>query len=291
MATVHVDDFSTVKRDLTDLITNISPTATPVLTMLGKHSRKAINTLVETMQDSLADAAENAHVDGSTFSEVEHTPPGVTQSYAQNFIKWLIVPDTLQDVQIHGMKKAYTYFSKKAMKEMARDMEMALVSQVPQGPQQPRKLTGMTSAITTNVIDAGDAAPLTEDAFNDLLQMAWDEGGEPSVVLVNSIQKRVISQFTGGTVKNIDASKKKLVIGVDYLDTDFGEVKVVLSRYLAHSEMLAIDPNLWELAWLRRVEHVPLSKEGDNTRGMIRGRLALGSKEEKGNAYYKGLTY
>ncbi|MCB2226671.1 MAG: DUF5309 domain-containing protein [Desulfarculaceae bacterium] len=291
MATVHVDDFSTVKRDLTDLITNISPTATPLLTMLGKKSRKAINTLVETMQDSLADAAENAHVDGSTFSEVEHTPPGVTQSYAQNFLKWVIVPDTLQDVQIQGMKKAYTYFSKKAMKEIARDIEKALMSQVPQGPQQPRKLTGLTSAITTNVIDAGGAEPLTEDGFNDLLQLAWDEGGEPSVVFVNSIQKRVISQFTGGTVKNIDAAKKKLVLGVDYLDTDFGEVKVVPTRYLAHSEMLAIDPNLWELAWLRRVEHVPMAKDGDRTRGMIRGRLALGAKEEKGNAFYKGLTY
>lgn len=291
MATVQIDDFQTVKRDLTDLITNISPTKTPVLTMLGKNSRKAINTIVETMQDSLADAAENAHVDGSNFVEVEHTPPGVTQSYAQNFIKYVVVPDTLQDVQIQGMKKAYQYFSKKAMKELALDMEMALVSQTPQGPAQPRKLTGMTAAITTNVLDAGGAEALTEDLFNDLLQAAWNQGGEPSVVLVNSSQKRVISQFTGGTVKNLDAKDKKLVMGVDWLDTDFGEVKVVLTRYLAQSAVLAIDPSLWELAWLKRVKHEPMGKQGDNTRGMLVGRLALGCREEKGNAYYKGLTF
>lgn len=291
MAMVQVDNFSTVKRDLTDLITNISPTKTPVLTMLGKNSRKAINTIVETMQDSLADAAENAHVDGSNFVEVEHTPPSVTQSYAQNFIKNIIVPDTLQDVQTYGMKKAYQYFSKKAMKELALDMEMALISQSPQGPAQPRKLTGMTSAITTNVLDAAGASPLTEEMFNDLLQAAWDQGSEPSVVLVNSAQKRVISNFTGGTVKNLDAKDKKLFMGVDWLDTDFGEVKVVLTRYLAQSEVLAIDPNLWELAWLKRAKHNPLGKMGDNTRGQIVARLALGCREEKGNAYYKGLTH
>ena len=260
--------------------------------MLAKNSRKAINTIVETMQDSLADAAENAHVDGSNFVEVAHTPPSVTQSYAQNFLKYVVVPDTLQDVQIQGMKKAYQYFSKKAMKELALDMEMALIRQAPQGPAPaPQAHRHMTSAITTNVLDAANASPLTEDMFNDLLQAAWDKGSEPSVVLVNSAQKRVISQFTGGTVKNLDAKDKKLVMGIDWLDTDFGEVKVVLTRYLAQSEVLAIDPNLWELAWLKRAAHTPLGKEGDNTRGMIVARLALGCREEKGNAYYKGLTH
>lgn len=291
MATVQIDNFQTVKRDLTDLITNISPTKTPVLTMLGKNSRKAINTIVETMQDSLAAAAENAHVDGSTFQEVEHVPPGVTQGYVQTFLKNIIVPDTLQDVQIQGMKKAYQYFSKKAMKEIALDMEKALISQSPQGPAQPRKLTGMTAAITTNVLDAAGAAPLTEEMFNDLLQAIWDEGGDPGVVLVNSAQKRVISNFTGGTVRNLEAKDRTMFMGIDRLVTDFGDVDVVLTRYLPHSEVLAIDPSLWELAWLKRAQHTPLGKDGDRTRGQIVARLALGCREEKGNAYYKGLTF
>lgn len=285
---IAVSDVTTRKRDLADIIVNITPEKTPVLTMLG--DRKAINTLVETQKDELAAASENAHNDGRVWQETTEAPPGVDQTYVQNFLNWVLVPDTLQDVQIHGMKKAYTYFTNKKLKEHARDIELALTTQEPQGPAEPRKLKGMTHTITSNVLDGEGAAGLTENRFNNLLQAADDEGGEPSVVLTNSSQKRLISQFTGGTVKNLDAKSKKIIIAVDIIETDFGTVKIVRTRYLGQGELIAMDPELWKLAWLRRTEHVPLPKDGDRTRGMIRSRLSLACGQEKGNAYYKGLT-
>lgn len=285
---IAVSDVTTRKRDLADVIVNITPTKTPVLTMLG--DRTAINTLVETQRDELAAAAENAHNDGTTWQETTEVPPGVDQGYVQNFLTWVLVPDTLQDVQIHGMKKAYSYFSQKKLKEHARDIERALILQNPQGPAEPRKLKGMVYAITSNVLDGAGTAELTEDRFNNLLQAADDEGGEPSVVLTNSKQKRVISQFTGGSVKNLDAKAKKIIIAVDIVETDFGTVKIVRERFLGHDKLIAMDPSLWKLAWLRRTEHVPLPKDGDRTRGMIRSRLGLSCGQEKGNAYYKGLV-
>lgn len=289
MAQIAVSSVTTIKRDLSDIIANISPKKTPMLNMLT--AGKAINTLHETQKDELAAAAENANNDGAVWVEGAETPPTVDYSYVQNFLKWVLVPDTLQDVQIHGMKKAYKYFSKKKLAEMGRDVERAITIEEGSGPAEPRKLNGMTSAISSNVIDGAGSAPLTEDRFLNLLQLADDEGGEPDVVLTNSRQKRVISGFSGWATKNINAGDKKVTFAVDVIDTDFGVVRIVRTRYLGHDKLLAVQTDLWKLAWLHRIEHLPLPKDGDRTRGMIRGRLALGCHQEKGNSYYKGLTY
>ena len=55
-------DEPTNREDLTDVITNISPKETPITTMIGKTKAKA--TYHEFPEDELADAAENAHVEG-----------------------------------------------------------------------------------------------------------------------------------------------------------------------------------------------------------------------------------
>ena len=51
----------TNREDLTDVVTNISPTQTPITSMIGKS--KANATYHEFPQDVLADAAANAHVE------------------------------------------------------------------------------------------------------------------------------------------------------------------------------------------------------------------------------------
>ena len=77
MAMLRTYDVATNKEDLSDIVTNISPEDTPVLTMLG--STKAKNTLHETQKDALAAAGENAQLEGVDFTdEVQHKPAGWT---------------------------------------------------------------------------------------------------------------------------------------------------------------------------------------------------------------------
>ena len=55
-------DEPTNREDLTDVITNISPSDTPITTMIGKTKAKA--TYHEIPEDELAAAAVNAHIEG-----------------------------------------------------------------------------------------------------------------------------------------------------------------------------------------------------------------------------------
>jgi hypothetical protein len=54
------------KEDISDVISNISPTKTPFQTMIGGDT--ADNTVFQWQEDSLRDAAANAQVEGFTAS-------------------------------------------------------------------------------------------------------------------------------------------------------------------------------------------------------------------------------
>jgi len=58
MATYTTYNQIGIKEDISDIISNISPTTTPFLSSIGKESVK--NTLYQWQEDSLSATAENA---------------------------------------------------------------------------------------------------------------------------------------------------------------------------------------------------------------------------------------
>ena len=71
----------TNREDLTDVVTNISPTQTPITSMIGKT--KANATYHEFPQDVLADAAANAHVEGEKDTAVAAAARTRSGNYTQ----------------------------------------------------------------------------------------------------------------------------------------------------------------------------------------------------------------
>lgn len=283
MALLTTYDVSTNKEDLTDIITNISPIDTPLLTMLSEG--KAINTAHHTQKDSLADAAENAQVDGAPFGADAQGMPDKVLTYTQIFAKYPYVSDTQIAVQTHGMKNAYNYQVTKKLKEIARDIERALVVSVGQAGDAgtPRKLDGCMHSIATHSTDNTDSTALTELGYNTALQAVWAGGGNPDVTLVNGTLKRTISGFTGGATKNVEATSKKLVASVDVYDSDFGLQRITAERYINPDDVAILEKDLWAVAWLRKTKHTPLAKDGDRTRGQIIAECTLEARNEAGN--------
>jgi len=283
MALLTTYDVSTNKEDLSDIISNISPVDTPLLTMLS--SAKAINTAHQTQKDSLANAADNAQLEGAAFASEAQGMPGKVLSYTQIFTKWPYVSDTQRAVQTHGIKDAYNYQVTKKLKELARDIERALIRETGAAGDAAtaRRLNGVMAAITTHSTDNTGTTALTEDGYNDALEEVWNGGGNPDVTLVNGTLKRTISGFTAGSTKNIDATAKKLIASVDVYESDFGLQRIVLERYINSDDAAILQKDLWGVAWLRKTKHVPLAKDGDRTRGMIRAELTLEARNEAGN--------
>lgn len=283
-----------IRENLTDVIYNISPTKTPYFQMAGRT--KATSTLHEWQIDSLA------AVDGSNFknegNDASFTTPAATTrlgSHCQISDKTCIVSGTLDTVSKAGRKSEMAYQMSKRSAELKRDMEtIALANQADDG-SDPRKTAGLPAWLKTNIDkDAGGTNPsyttvanatrgdgtqraLTEAMLKNAISLAWESGAEPSVIMVGSFNKTVISGFAGNASPVVNLSQAKpgvIVAAMDIYVSDFGNLKVVANRFQRARDLFVLDPEYASIAYLRPFHSEELAKTGDAEKRVIRAEWA-----------------
>lgn len=280
------------REDLTDLVTTISPEKTPLFSGLGKT--KASFTYHEWQKDALTAATANAAIEGADYS---FSIPGYRTregNYTQIFTKTLEVSGTLQAVDIAGVENEFAYQMKKRMKELATDVELALITATGNSGASgtARTLKGILAFITTNVETGTGTATeyLTETMFNDLLQTIYDAGGNPNAAYVNSFQKRKISAFaTSSTRYQEPGTAGKLLNYVSVYESDFGVINIKLDQFMTTSVCAILDESLWKVAILRGIHSEDVAHVADSKRGALIGELTLESRNEKGSGEITGL--
>ena len=282
------------REDLLDIIVNISPTETPMLSGFGKG--KASGTLHEWMTDSLAAGSDGRVIEGAVFTAVALAARTRVGNYCQINRRSFEVSDTLDAVDKAGVKGGeYEYQLAKALKIMATDMEVDIVSGVSGAgtTAAARKSRGVLSFISSNV-ETGSATPgtqaLTESMYNDSLQTIFDSGGNPDTTYANGFQKRQISAFTASQTRNIEASSKKLIASIDVYESDFGMQRIILDRYMTATIIAQLQKEMWKVAMLRPVKHTPIAKVGSSRRGMTEAEWTLESLNEAASGKITGLT-
>ncbi len=282
------------REDLIDVITNISPMDTWITSNTG--STRAIQTLHEWQTDVLATAAANAQIEGDDATATAATPTVRLGNYCQILWKVFGVSETQRAVVAAGRNDEVDYQTLKRTKELARDIEYAILinSTTAAGSASvARQMKGLLGWIATNLTTAtATSQKLDEPTFNANLALVWAQGGYPTVTLVGSYQKRQISGFTSN-VRRIEAEEKKLVNTVDVYESDFGTIMIRLHHiindvqpgYVLNLGVL----ELWVKAWLRPVNRVELAKTGSSDRYKIEAELTIESRNEKGSGLMTGF--
>jgi len=281
-----------IREDLTDIITNISPTETPMLSRFGKT--KAKDTYHEWQTDTLASAAKNAQIEGTDPDPASLTATTRTGNYTQISYKVWRTTDTMENVELAGRTSEYAYQAAKALKELARDMEYSLVNGTGNSGSSAaaREIKGVLSWITTNV-ETGTGTgneTLTETMYNDALQSIWDQGGRPDVTYANGWQKRKISAFSTPSTRNISVEDGRLVANIDVYQSDFGVQTIVLDRYMTSSVVALLQEDLWKVAFLYPVKHKELPDLGGGPKGMVKTEWTLEALNEAGSGKITGLS-
>lgn len=286
-------DAAGIREDLIDLITDISPTETPMLSRFSKV--KATNKYHEWQTDALAAAASNAIVEGADAESAALTATTRTGNYTQISRKIWRTTETMEAVNKAGRSSEFSYQMAKKMKELARDMEYALVNGTGNSGASgtARELKGVVSWIATNTGTGthatATAAALTESQYNDLLQKIFNNGGNPDVTYANGFQKRKISAFSTPSTRNINVEDKKLVTSVDVYESDFGIQKILLDRYCPADTVLALEEDKWRVAMLRPVKYKELPDNGGGPKGMVEAEYTLESLNEKASGKLTAL--
>ena len=153
-----------------------------------------------------------------------------------------------------------------------------------------RTLQGMQAWVTTNNVPATGTAGITtfdEEDLKGAMLEAYDEGGEPSMLLVSPTNKQVVSRFAGIAEQRFQAPSNKpttIVATADIYMSDFGTLSVVPDRFLDNSAALVLDPSMASVAYLRPFKKTKLAKTGDSEKYMMNVEYTLVVKNEAAHA-------
>ena len=290
------DVRTSIKEDLSDIVTNISPEDTPVYSMLGRTEAKS--TYHEWLEDTLnvPTGAPNPILEGADYTGDTPTARTRKGNYTQIFRRVYRVSATQRAVATpKGIGDELVYQAAKAMKEVSIDVERAIILNATMNagsPTVPRQMGGIPAFVSTNVLaNNGVARALTETLLNDGLQRAWERGGNPNVVICSGRQKRVISSFTAGLTKVVPAEDQTLYASVDVYDSDFGRVQIIAHRQgMPHNRVYILTTEHWKVAYLRPFKREDIPKLGDWFGAAIVGELTLEGRAEQANAIIADLS-
>jgi hypothetical protein len=293
------------REDLSGTVYDISPTDTPVLTALPRAKAEAV--LHEWTTHALASAAANEKVEGDDATIDAETAKTRLNNRCAISNKVAGVTKTQQAVSKVGMQDAMAEAVGYKMKEIKRDMELMInanTAKVSGNDTTARKTAGFPTWVVnaSTVIganptgDGSDAAtngtqrPLTEGLLLEASQLAYDDGGSPSLLVVGTFNKRVVSSFAGNQNRNADADAKKLVNSVAVYEDDFNTLKVVADRFGVARNALLIDTEYAAVAYLRPFETWDLSTTGSSIRKQIETEWALEIRNPDAHAIIRDLT-
>ena len=288
-----------IAESFEDIIFDISPEDTPLLSFAKRMS--AGQTYHQWQTDALAAAGTNRTLEGddSTFSTLAATT--VLGNYTQISSKTVQISNTYDVVRKYGRKSEVAYQLMKAGKEMKRDMEFAIVRNQASsagGAATARSSAGIESWITNRVLATGSTSGTTpgfsggtvaaptdgtqvtfiEADLKSALQLAWTDGGEPSLILMSATNKARFSGFAGIATKFVDVQIKTqatITGAADVYVSDFGNHTVKLDRFMRDQAVLCVDPGYVGLASLRPLSKEELAKTGDSTKYLLTAEYAL----------------
>ena len=279
MATYTTYDQVGKKESVADIISDITPFDTPAFTMF-KDEKVSARTF-SWLEDSLAAAGANASVEGadavmgSLVDAVERT------NNTQIMTKGFQVSAIADAIATYGRAKETAHQMAKALKEIKRDAEFALVgadqAAVAGSGSVARKMASAINQITTSVDAGANAADaLTEAKLLEAGETAYNNGSDVDTLMIKPGDAQIVAGFSASAGRNREiAQGKTLVNAIDLYVSPYGEYRVVLNRHLESSHALLIDPTMFKKCTLRPFTRTLLAKNGDSDRHQIVSELSV----------------
>jgi len=304
------------REDLEDVIWELDPLEFYCQTNFDRVDANA--TFHEWEMDASVAPAANAQLEGNDGAFTSIVSPTRAGNYLQILKKEFLVSGTQEVVAKAGRKSEVMRQVKKQMKELKNDLEYALVRNQTSsaggattarqmgsieswiastdnsgnGVRATTTASASTAAFASNVVttptDGTTTGALTEAQFKEALRLSWVSGGQDPVILVGSTQKVAISAFSGIATKTTyipnDQERATILASADMYVSEYGYHKVILHRHVRASVVLALDPEYWAIAFLRKPFMEELAKTGDGFKRAIRTEATLVSRNHLASA-------
>jgi hypothetical protein len=305
-------DAKGIREELANVISNIAPEETPFTSNVG--SENVSNTFFEWQVDDLAAVDVSPIIDGDDVASFDATTATVrVGNYTQIRRRSMIIADNLGFQDLAGRNDEVAYNLAKRGKEIKRDLETIYTGNTARsaGSASAGRVTaGLGAWVATNVNKAGDGTnptaadgsdarndgtqrDFTEAMLKDVMQKAYTEGGNPSMLMVGPYNKTVVSGFAGIAAQRYQAPSDgpTTIIGAaDVYLSDFGALTVVPNRFSRERDAWCLDTEYASIATLRPIQAVDLAKTGDAEKKMLICETGLKVSNEKAHGLIADLN-
>jgi hypothetical protein len=302
------DAFDAVgnREDLTNMIWNIAPTATPFVSGIG---RTPVTNILHEWQSDTLDAASstNAQIQGDDATGGAITPTVRLNNRTQISEKVITIAGTQiasdpagrgdelgyqvalkgsalkRDIESAATQNNAAVTGNSTLASRARTLEAWYTTNTSRGTSGAN---GSTSAAATD----GDQRDLTENLLKSVLQDIFVQGGEPDMIMVGGVNKQKISGFSGNNTRMADGEDQKLVTNIDIYTSDFGTMKVIANRFQRERTAHILQTDMWATGFLRPFADTPLAKTGDSEKRLINTEWTLESRNQAASGVIADLS-
>lgn len=301
------------REQLSNIVSRITPSDTPIYSMASKEKTKG--TYPEWEIDTLRAPAANAQAEGDDYTFSAVAQPARVGNPTQILREGWVFSKTQEAVENAGDVVKFSEKKIKAALEVRKDIELALVSNNASVRGATRVMGGLPSWLTSNVSRGGSGAnggfnsgtgltvaettgtqrAFTKALLDAVMQQAYQSGANVRKVVLSPYCKSVFVTFMSDTNvaafrSSVDGrGKNTITASADFYEGPFGKVEVAPNRVMAASAAVArrvylVDPEMIAMATLRPIQEDPdIAKTGDNKKGVIIGETTLKVKNEAGN--------
>ena len=303
------DTYDTVglREDLADVIYNISPEDTPILSSIPRA--KCTSTKHEWQTDTLADAGANAVIEGDDATTDAVVASARVHNFTQIMDKVILLSGTQFAVDAAGRADEMAYQIAKKSKEIKKDMEFALIKEnlsVAGTASAARELGSISTWIATNgsagasggalssgfnpatgltrATTGGTDRDLTEAILKAAIKSVYESGGDLDMFVVPPSVKQTVSTFNANTTRFGSAGDKVEYAAIDVYSSDFGDIQVVPNRIMALTNekmCFLLQRDMLAAAYLRDFSMNELAKTGDSERVQLLVEWTLEMRNEK----------
>ena len=201
------------REDLSDMISRITPSDTPIYSSIIKGRARAIK--VEWGVDALDEVTDNAVPEGEEWSYSKPNTADRRSNYCQIFRKSFAITGSQQAVRSAGQDGKVAKETVKKGLEIRKDVEASILLGNPSIKDGTRKSGSLSTWLETNVSahsgttiggfkeadgltdapSAGTKRAFMKDQLDDVMTDIYSNGGNPSRVFVSPYVRTLVSKF------------------------------------------------------------------------------------------------
>lgn len=286
------------REDLLDVIGDVSPDETPLMTLFGTGS--ASGTLHEWLKYNVSrPTSVSADPEGETTSFADLTQPS-RESNKTHIIKQPIqVSRTERKVNVAAMGDPYAFQKADALRQLKMKMEYALLNSTAASGSSgvARQMTGIDAFISSVVTARNSGTSFSEQELNDMGADAYNTVRADKIfdmVLCTVKIKQAIAGFGGNSTRYIDAKERRLTKDILVYDSAVGSHRIMHHRDVRNdggsTTVYGLREDLHKVAYLDKPMFEELAKVGDADRGHWVTEFTLEVHEERADLKRTGYN-